>query len=162
MAPSEPSRTIRVEQVHDGGELASALAIREVVFIEEQHVPPSLEHDVDDPRAYHVLAYDGKHAVGTGRLVPLARPPEGEQGAWGKVGRMAVLAAHRRLRVGSLILGALEAEARRQRLAGIVLHAQLHAREFYSNAGYVATGPIFEEAGMPHVRMLKRLSDAPA
>lgn len=162
MAPSDPSRTIRVEQVHNGGELASALAIREVVFIEEQHVPPSLEHDTEDARAFHVLAYDGKHAVGTGRLMPLARPPEGEEGAWGKVGRMAVLAAHRRLKVGSLILEALEGEARRRKLAGIVLHAQLHAREFYRKAGYVATGPIFEEAGMPHVLMLKRLSDVPS
>jgi predicted GNAT family N-acyltransferase len=162
MAPSEPSRTIRVEQVRDGGELASALAIREVVFIEEQHVPPSLEHDADDALAFHVLAYDGKHAVGTGRLVPLAQPPAGEAGAWGRVGRMAVLAAHRRCKVGTQILGALEAEARRRGFAGIVLHAQLHAREFYRMAGYAASGPIFEEAGMPHVEMLKRLRVAPS
>ncbi len=157
MPAFETPSPVRVEQVRDDADLAAALAIREVVFIEEQGVPLSLERDEDDAIALHVLAYEGKHAVGTGRLVPLPHSPAGETGLWGKIGRMAVLAALRRRGVGTRILAALEAEARARNLEGIVLHAQLHAREFYLGAAYVDSGPIFEEAGMQHIEMRKRL-----
>jgi predicted GNAT family N-acyltransferase len=53
---------------------------------------------------------------------------------------------------------ALEAEARRRSYSGILLHAQLSAMEFYKRHGYEASGAVFEEAGMPHLEMKKRLS----
>lgn len=157
MATSPNNQGLRIEKVKDEGDLASALAIREIVFIEEQRVPESLERDEEDARAYHVLAYDGLHAVGTGRLVTLAAPPEKESGKWGQIGRMAVLVAARKKGVGRKILDTLELEARRLGLVGIVLHAQLHAHEFYLQAGYADSSAIFDEAGMPHVEMRKRL-----
>ncbi len=137
--------------------LAQALAIREVVFIEEQHVPETIERDAEDARAYHLLALQGGHAVGTGRLVTLPAPPEGEKGTWAQVGRMAVLHASRKLGVGSLLLTALEGEARKKGIAGILLHAQVSAMDFYRGRGYQPEGAIFEEAGMPHLLMKKRL-----
>jgi predicted GNAT family N-acyltransferase len=133
------------------------MAIREVVFIEEQRVPEEIERDDHDPSAYHVLAQERGHAIGTGRLVELREPPPGSSGRWCQIGRMAVLVAHRRGGVGSRILGALEEEARRRGLRGIVLHAQLHAHAFYEQAGYSDHGTIFEEAGIPHVEMRKSL-----
>jgi predicted GNAT family N-acyltransferase len=120
-------------------------------------VPESLERDDEDARAYHVLALSKGHAVGTGRLVSLAAPPAGESGSWGRVGRMAVLQAARRQGIGSKVLDALEAEARRRQMSGILLHAQLSAMEFYKKHGYEPFGPVFEEAGMPHLEMKKRL-----
>jgi predicted GNAT family N-acyltransferase len=152
------SDALRVRRVRDEGDLASALAIREIVFIEEQRVPEGLERDEDDAKAYHVLAYDGGHAIGTGRLVNLASPPRGETGRWGQIGRMAVLVAYRRRGVGAQILLSLEEEARAQGLVGVVLHAQLHAHDFYLRAGYQDSSPIFDEAGMPHVEMRRKFS----
>ena len=149
---------IEIIGVEGPGDFAAAMAIREVVFIEEQRVPEEIERDDEDPTAYHVLAQDHGHAVGTGRLVEMEAPPEGEEGRWGQVGRMAVLVAYRRHGVGSRILRALEAEAIRRGLDGIVLHAQLHAHAFYEQAGYANHGTIFEEAGIPHVEMRKRLA----
>lgn len=148
---------LTVKAIENEGELFQALAIREVVFIEEQSVPESLERDEDDGRAYHVLATAQKHAVGTGRLVPLAEAPEGETGLWGRVGRMAVLKSHRKEGVGSKVLTALEEEARRRSMIGVMLHAQLSAMEFYKRHGYEPHGAVFEEAGMPHLEMKKRL-----
>jgi len=148
---------VTVKPVAGEGELFQALAVREVVFIEEQHVPEGLERDADDARAFHVLALSRKHAVGTGRLVPLEAAPSGEAGAWGKVGRMAVLQSHRRAGVGTRLLEALEGEARHRGYAGIFLNAQLSAMEFYKVRGYQPNGAVFEEAGMPHVEMKKRL-----
>ena len=148
---------IRIVPVDNPGDLAQCLAIREVVFIEEQSVPETMERDEEDGRAFHILAYDGKHAIGTGRLVALPDPPAGATGAWGKVGRMAILASHRKSGIGSKLLAALEGEARKRHYAGIVLHAQVHAHKFYVKHGYADLGPEFEEAGMPHLQMRKTL-----
>lgn len=148
---------ITIVTVDNPGDLAQALAIREVVFIEEQAVPETLERDEEDARAFHVLAYDGKHAIGTGRLVDLGSAPEGAAGRWGKIGRMAVLASHRKGGTGSVILTRLEDEAKKRGMDGIVLHAQVHAKGFYAKHGYTDIGPEFEEAGMPHVQMRKKL-----
>jgi predicted GNAT family N-acyltransferase len=148
---------IVISSVRDEADLMQALAIREVVFIEEQHVPEGIERDAEDVRAFHVLAFQGGHAVGTGRLVPLTAPAAGESGQWGQIGRMAVLQAHRQGKVGSLLLAALESEARRQGLAGILMHAQLYAIGFYRRHAYEPVGPVFEEAGIDHVEMRKRL-----
>jgi len=158
MAANEsPPSELRVELVNGEGDLASALAIREIVFIEEQRVPESLERDAEDAKAFHVLAYDGKHAIGTGRLVTLSQPPTGERGRWGQIGRMAVLATWRRRGVGRMLLRNLEEEAKRRKLEGIVLHAQLYAQDFYRALGYHDASPIFDEAGIPHVEMRKPL-----
>src|SRR5687768_3826480 len=112
MATSEPTAKPQIVQIKNEGELLQALAIREVVFIEEQHVPEGIERDAEDATAYHLLALEGGHAVGTGRLVILTQAPEGETGTWGQIGRMAVLQASRRSGVGRMLLEALEAEAR--------------------------------------------------
>ena len=42
--------------------------IREAVFIAEQHVPPELEWDSEDPTAVHFLALEGDYPIGTARL----------------------------------------------------------------------------------------------
>ncbi len=155
MAESSPELVIK--PLSGEAELFQALAIREIVFIEEQSVPEVLERDAEDATAYHVLALRGGHAVGTGRLVQLPEPPQGETGSWGRIGRMAVLQAHRQGGVGSKILQALEAEARKRKMAAILLHAQLTAMEFYKRLGYEPYGAVFEEAGMPHLEMKKKL-----
>ena len=154
---AETTTETTIKPVSSEGDLFSALAIREIVFIEEQSVPESLERDADDAQAFHVLAMEKGHAIGTGRLVTMDKPPEGEAGTWGRVGRMAVLQAHRKGGIGSRLLGALEAEAKRRGFTGILLHAQVSAMEFYKRHGYIAHGAIFEEAGMPHLEMKKKL-----
>jgi predicted GNAT family N-acyltransferase len=148
---------VRIAQVENEGQLFQALAIREIVFIEEQSVPEGLERDDEDKTATHMLAIVDGHAVGTGRLVKLSQAPAGEFGAWGRIGRMAVLQSNRKLGIGSKLLLALEAEALGAHLVGIVLHAQLSAFEFYKRHGYVAHGAAFEEAGMQHLEMKRRL-----
>lgn len=148
---------ITVRPVSNEGELFQALALREIVFIEEQSVPESLERDADDASAFHVLAMRGGHAIGTGRLVELTSAPEGEAGLWGRLGRMAVLQSDRKFGVGSRLLKALENEAHRRGMKGIMLHAQVAAMEFYRRHGYEPHGGVFDEAGMPHLEMKKRL-----
>jgi predicted GNAT family N-acyltransferase len=156
MADSENTQPVVITQIQNEAELFQALAIREVVFIEEQHVPEGIERDAEDAKAYHVLAFQGGHAIGTGRLVMLPQPPEGQTGTWAQIGRMAVLQAHRKAKVGSKLLESLEAEARKRGVSGIMLHAQLFALEFYKKHGYVPVGSVFMEAGIEHLEMHKK------
>lgn len=158
MQNADTPQPVTLAQVKTEADLLQALAIREVVFIEEQHVPETVERDAEDARAYHVLAFQGGHAIGTGRLVLLLEPPPGERGTWAQVGRMAVLKAHRKAHVGSRLLRALEEEAQRRGVDGLVLHAQYYAVDFYRKHDYRPVGEEFEEAGIRHIEMRKRLT----
>lgn len=157
MTEVESRKEVTLAPVTNEADLMQALAIREVVFIEEQHVPEGIERDELDAHAYHVLAMMGGHAIGTGRLVMLEKSPEGTSGKWAKIGRMAVLQAHRKDGIGNRLLRALEDEAKRRGVTHIVLHAQVHAMKFYEKHGYKPVGAEFEEAGMPHREMHKSL-----
>jgi GNAT superfamily N-acetyltransferase len=70
---------------------------------------------------------------------------------------MAVRAGLRGTGVGRAVLRGLERAAIRRGNPAIVLHAQVHAREFYAKSGYRPAGPEFEEAGIRHVEMDKAL-----
>jgi predicted GNAT family N-acyltransferase len=135
---------------------ARAYALRHEVFVHEQRVPESLERDALDDTAVHVVALEdagaggGERIVGTGRLVV-------QEGGVGRVGRMAVAADRRRTGVGEAVLAALEAEARTVGLREVELHAQCYVERFYARAGYAPEGARFEEAGIDHVVMRKRL-----
>ena len=148
---------IAVERVEQERELRSALALREAVFIAEQGMT---EDDVDayDRAAFHVLARDRERAIGTGRLVMPEAAPRGSAGRWGRIGRMAVLPEYRGKGVGRRILAALEEEARRRGVEGILLHAEVAARGFYEQAGYEPAGAVFDEGGLPCVKMRKLLA----
>jgi predicted GNAT family N-acyltransferase len=127
-----------------------AFALRHAVFVEEQQVPVELERDAQDEVAFHAIALDGGRCVGTGRLVR-------HEGGVGRVGRMAVDRAARRRGVGDRVLAALEARARADGLRQIELHAQCYVEAFYARNGYAREGEEFEEAGIRHVVMRKRL-----
>jgi predicted GNAT family N-acyltransferase len=144
---------LEVLVVTTAAEMRDALEIRRSVFIEEQRVPEDLEidqHDADPAlvsTALHVLARRDGQPVGTGRLL-LAEPD-----ALLHIGRVAVLAAHRRHGVGRTVMLALQVLARERGAASVTLGAQLHAISFYERLGYVASGPVFLDAGIEHRRM---------
>ena len=125
-------------------DFASIRRVRETVFIDEQRVPRELEFDERDPHCVHVLVFDGATPVGTGRL---------DLDYGGKVGRVAVVATHRRAGVGTAIMERLHAIARERNQPKLWCHAQLTAVPFYEHLGYVQSGPMFVEAGIDHVRM---------
>jgi predicted GNAT family N-acyltransferase len=120
-----------------------AAPIRHAVFVEEQKVPADAEIDDHDPHCVHALAFgaDGR-ALGTGRLLPD-----------GHIGRMAVLKEARALGIGSALLTALMAEARRRGHARAALSAQTHAIAFYRRHGYEVVSGEYLDCGIPHVDM---------
>lgn len=116
--------------------------IRREVFIEEQAVPEAEEWDDEDAVCVHALASLNREPVGTGRLNP-----------GGKIGRIAVKAARRGRGIGTEILRVLLREAYHRGIREPYLHAQLQAVPFYEKLGFRVEGEVFDEAGIPHVRM---------
>jgi len=116
--------------------------IRRIVFVEEQQIPAKNEWDDEDAGSVHVLARLNRDPVGTGRLNPA-----------GKIGRIAVYAGQRGRGIGTRILLQLLEEARRRGIREPYLHAQLQAVPFYEKLGFSREGDVFDEAGIPHVRM---------
>ena len=121
-------------------------AVRRRVFIDEQSIPESEEWDDEDLVAVHVLATLNRDPVGTGRLGPT-----------GKIGRLAVISELRGHGVGNRLLRLLLGEAARRGMLEVFLHAQVHAVPFYEKAGFQAQGGVFDEAGIPHLRMRRSL-----
>ena len=129
------------------GAQREAQRIRFAVFVAEQGVPAELEMDDMDAHCLHALAFEGKRAVGTGRLLPDAH-----------IGRMAVLKEWRRHGVGKALLRALVEAARRRGDREVLLSAQVHALGFYRAEGFVPEGAVYEEAGIPHQAMRLKLA----
>ena len=136
---------IRVQPASFVDDRDAIYGIRRAVFIIEQAVPEEIEIDAYDAIARHVLAWAGGQPVGTGRIAV-------DDGI-GRIGRMAVLRDWRGCGVGRAILDALIAVGSETGLASVVLSAQCHAIPFYEKAGFVAVGPVYEEAGIDHRRM---------
>lgn len=129
-------------------DLAACHAIRRAVFIREQSVPEALEIDGLDDAAIHLLAAVEGRPVGCARLLI--------DGATGKIGRVAVLPEARGTGLGAALMRAALDELRR--IPGVTtarLGAQTHALGFYERLGFVAEGPVFDDAGISH-RMMTR------
>jgi predicted GNAT family N-acyltransferase len=122
--------------------------VRETVFWLEQRIPRELEFDDRDAVCIHLLAFDAEAPIGTARL---------DLGQGGKVGRVAVLAARRRSGVGTALMEHAHAIARERGLRSVWCNAQISAQAFYERLGYELTGAPFDEAGIEHVRMQRRL-----
>ena len=140
--------TIQVRQSDYESDEAFLRAVRFEVFVDEQRVPPEIEMDERDPHCIHFLAFEGQRAVGTVRI-------DLEQN--GKIGRLAVLAACRRRGIGRALMEACHSLAAQHGLDTVWCHAQVAAESFYRGLGYGAVGQVFEEAGIAHRRMRKRL-----
>ncbi|MFD5861614.1 GNAT family N-acetyltransferase [Streptomyces chartreusis] len=152
--------TYAVRVADDPADREACFAVRKEVFVVEQGVPQEIEYDAHDADAVHVLAIreDGL-PLGTGRLLygeAAAARTDGDLTV-GSLGRLAVTQEARGLGVGAALVRAIEDAARARGLAAVDLHAQTHALGFYERLGYVAYGPEFPDAGMPHRAMRRAL-----
>ncbi|MCX8225523.1 MAG: GNAT family N-acetyltransferase [Sulfitobacter sp.] len=131
-------------------DLASCHLLRRVVFIEEQGVSEAEELDDLDGTSIHILATENDIPIGTARMQI--------KGAVAKIGRVCVLKAHRGTGLGAALIRAAIEEARQQ--PGVTtakLGAQIQALGFYEKLGFIAQGPIFDDAGIDHREMVLTL-----
>jgi predicted GNAT family N-acyltransferase len=129
-------------------EQAQLKAVREVVFIQEQHVPLYIEWDEFDETAIHLLALDAQgNAIGCARILPEK----------GRIGRMAVLKEWRGQGLGQVLLDKALEICKMQGLQTVKLSSQTHAIRFYEQAGFKITSEAYIDANIWHVDMERAL-----
>ena len=137
------STSITITDWEDARELVKPIRIK--VFILEQKVPEELEWDEYDETAWHAVAKSNHQVIGTGRLII--------NQSIAKIGRMAIDPEFRGKGIGMEVLKALINKGKEKGAQEFILHAQTHAIAFYAREGFEPYGPIFDEAGIPHVEM---------
>jgi YbgC/YbaW family acyl-CoA thioester hydrolase len=125
--------------------------LRTQVFVHEQKVPAEMEWDEADGTAVHGVVLNRMGLpLATGRLLQHAP-------GVARIGRMAVKKQMRGGDLGQRVLHALMQAAKDRGDHEVVLHAQCSAEGFYKRSGFVPQGAIFEEAGIAHIEMVRRL-----
>ena len=143
---------MEIRRIEDGRGLEAALSVRRAVFVDEQGVPEDRELDGLDEDAIHFVACDGDEAIGVARLRAY------DNGcATGKIERVAVLENRRGDGIGRELMAAAEETAAGVGYDELVLHAQAPVVAFYRRLGYRTEGEEFEDAGIPHRSMRKRI-----
>ncbi|BDG33142.1 GNAT family N-acetyltransferase [Parageobacillus thermoglucosidasius] len=127
-----------------------ALFVRQIVFIEEQHVPKEEEIDEFEQDAVHFVLYDGEKPVGAGRFRTI-------DDGLGKIERICILPQYRGRGAGKQLMETIEKFAKEQGIRKVKLNAQTHAEPFYQKLGYHTVSDVFMDAGIPHVTMVKPL-----
>ncbi len=138
--------TFQVHKIIHPEDLEKALAVRRMVFVDEQGCPLELEQQHEES-SIHFLALSDHYPCGTARWRKTA------QGY--KLERFAVLKEFRGYGIGRALIATVLADLPYE-ANYIYLNAQLEAVSLYAKFGFVAEGETFEEAGILHCRMVKR------
>jgi predicted GNAT family N-acyltransferase len=114
------------------------IAIRDKVFIEEQHVPLERERDdLDDICRHYLFSVNGK---------PLGTARSRIDSEKTKIERFAFLSEARGLGLG--------APAFRFIVEDCIIGAQAYLHGFYERLGFAIKGDIFMDAGIEHIEMV--------
>jgi len=132
-----------------GNELYALLRLRSEVFVVEQQCV-FLDADNKDQESYHLMGWRENILVAYTRLVPpgVVYPEP-------SIGRVVTAITARRSGIGKMLMQQSVITCRN--LFGeqpIRIGAQLYLKDFYSSLGFVPTGGIYPEDGIPHIQML--------
>ncbi len=133
-------------------EVADCMEVRRLVFQAEQGIDSAEDFDGKDEKADHVIVYIDTQPIGTARV----RYLDSEKKV-AKIERVAVLKEYRKLGIGKLIMEFLHDQLEEKGVKEATLDSQEYAKGFYENMGYIQEGEPFEEAGIPHVKMTKKI-----
>ncbi len=118
--------------------------LRQAVFVVEQECPYlDLDGDDIDPRTRHVWAEDDVRPIAYLRVLE-------ETSGEARIGRVCVDGSRRSEGLAArLMMVALDEIGDRP----CVLGAQAHVQGWYERLGFVVTGPVYDDDGIPHVPM---------
>lgn len=143
---------MHIKPVTSDAEWQHVRAIRRRVFIEEQECPPEEEWDGWDDRSRHLLGIHEEEPVAAARWRTVPHDEE----IVAKLERFAVLPDYRGRGYGRRLVEYALHDAERAGHSTFLLHAQAHLEDFYASFGFDTIGGPFDEAGISHVKMVKR------
>lgn len=130
-------------------ELYEILKLRSEVFVVEQNCV-YLDCDGLDKKAWHLSAWLGNELVAYSRLLG----PGVAYQHNASIGRVVVSPRHRKTGMGVLLM---KESLRHLRMkfgdTPVTIAAQQYLLGFYAALGFHASGPVYDEDGIPHVPM---------
>ncbi len=128
-------------------QLYDALQLRAEVFVVEQNCSYNDVHS--DPKALHLLGYDGDRLVAYSRLFP-----PGAKRAEAILGRLCTAKTHRKLGLGDTMIAMRLAYIKQHYTqAAVYSGIQAYRRPVYDKLGFVPISDIYDEDGIPHIDM---------
>lgn len=131
-------------------ELHAIMVARQTVFIGEQKIcyPDADEYDF---HSWHLRALHDGQIAGYLRMVdPGIKYDEPS------IGRVLTAASYRKTGLGKFIMQiAINDTAHRYPGLPIRISAQTSVQPFYQKLGFIPVGEIYQEAGIPHIEMLR-------
>ncbi len=124
--------------------------IRRRVFQDEQKVQPELDIDGKDRNCPQLIAYLDNAVVGTARIRYLDNKTA-------KIERLAVLSYARGNGIAKRIMQKALEVIVSEHISEVRIHAQEYIKGLHQQLGFEQVGEVFLEAGIPHVKMVKRL-----
>lgn len=123
--------------------------LRNNTFVIEEQLPYNDEFEGDEDKFIHCCLYRGDELIATARI--------GVEGNYARISRIAVKAGLRKQGKGTAIVKYAEEMAKQFNKPSLLVIAQIQAKGFYEKIGYAAVGEPFIDAGLPHIRMVKRI-----
>lgn len=130
-------------------ELYEIAKARFEVFVMDQKIVDEQDYDNKDKKCYHVFAYDNDKIVAYSRIVP-----KGLSYDEPSIGRVLVLKEYRRKGIAEEMMKECIAYITEKLDENkITLSAQNYVRGLYEAVGFKSVGEVYEEAGIPHIKM---------
>jgi GNAT superfamily N-acetyltransferase len=151
MSIAQAEDTVLLVEAPFGSETyAQALRLRDAILRAPLGLAFTEEELADDAERRHFCAVAGGQVVGSLSFKRLGAHTL-------QLKQMAVAEGRQREKIGTRLLSFAEAWARREGFGTVILNARIGAEGFYARHGYALEGALFEENGIPHVRMTKRI-----
>lgn len=131
-------------------ELYEVLSFRQSIFVVEQK---SWYQDADglDNISLHLLLKENTFLVGYLRLIP-----PGKKYDTPSIGRIAIKENLRGNAIGSeLVKRGIKKSSETYLTDSVTISAQNYLTKFYQNHGFTIQGEVYDEDGIPHVKMVK-------
>ncbi|MBR9860185.1 GNAT family N-acetyltransferase [bacterium] len=128
-----------------------SLELRNEILRKPLNLDISNEDLSDEVHQVHFVAIDAESVVGVVVLIPNYTADTG------KLRQMATSEQVRGKGFGKALVKSLEEYCVQHGMEEVVLHARHHAVGFYNALGYEVCSEEFEEVGIPHYKMRKKL-----
>ena len=134
-------------------DLYKILQLRNEVFVVEQNCPYQ-DCDGKDLKAIHLSAWKEGKLVAYTRLLPKGISyPDGSS-----IGRVVTAPSYRKQNLGRLLMNkSIENIYLLFGKTTIIISAQFYLKNFYESFSFVQTGEQYDEDGIPHIKMLKKI-----
>ncbi len=124
------------------------------VFVGEQKITDEAELDGIDNQCYHIYYKENGRVAAYCRIVP-----KGLAYDYIAIGRVLVLKEYRRRGLAQKLLKeALKYIKEELKEDTVVLSAQVYSKSLYESVGFKEISEVYEEAGIPHVKMKTKIS----